>query len=76
MNRLRELLEWLDSIPPDFAFLLSLPFLVAAAGLLADQARGRLSRKLPGKEAPEAFGHAAAGAGRVRVSPSPPPGSS
>jgi hypothetical protein len=32
---------WLLSLPPDFAFLLSLPFLVALTGLLADLARRR-----------------------------------
>jgi hypothetical protein len=31
---LRGLRDWLDSLPPDFVFLLALPFVVAAAGLL------------------------------------------
>lgn len=30
-----ELQEWLVSLPPDFLFLLLLPFLVAIAGVLA-----------------------------------------
>jgi hypothetical protein len=36
-----ELWTWLVTLPPDFAFLLSLPFLVALTGLLADLARRR-----------------------------------
>ncbi|MDP1692486.1 MAG: hypothetical protein Q8L49_11155 [Burkholderiaceae bacterium] len=32
--RAQELWNWLLALEPDFAFLLSLPFLVAAAGLL------------------------------------------
>ena len=38
IERLRELWDWLVALPPDFAFLLSMPFLVAltaALGLLA-----------------------------------------
>lgn len=31
-----ELLEWIVALPPDFAFLLALPFLVAAAALIQD----------------------------------------
>jgi hypothetical protein len=45
MDKLKELgLEfwtWLVTLPPDFAFLLSLPFLVALTGLLAEFARRR-----------------------------------
>lgn len=54
MNRFSELFEWLGSIPPDFAFLLSLPFLVAAAGLLADAHRGLAPRKRPEEPTPAA----------------------
>ena len=36
MNTVNELLEWLRALPPEFAFLLAIPFHVAAAGLLAD----------------------------------------
>lgn len=36
-----ELWSWLVSLPPDYAFLLSLPFLVGLTGLLATLARGR-----------------------------------
>jgi hypothetical protein len=36
-----DLWDWLVELPPDFAFLLSLPFLVALTGLLADIARRR-----------------------------------
>jgi hypothetical protein len=37
------LIAWLRSLPPDFAFLLALPFIVAAAGLLGDWVRHRRS---------------------------------
>ncbi len=40
MNTVKELLEWLAALPPEFAFLLAIPFLVAAAGLLADKDPG------------------------------------
>jgi hypothetical protein len=40
-NVLSELWVWLLTLPPDFAFLLSLPFLVALTSLLADLARRR-----------------------------------
>jgi len=40
MNTVKELLEWLAALPPEFAFLLAIPFLVAAAGLLADEDPG------------------------------------
>jgi len=36
-----DLWSWLVSLPPDFAFLLSLPFLVALAALLAQLGRRR-----------------------------------
>lgn len=41
MNLFAEFLDWLLAVPPDFAFLLALPFAVGAAGLLADRARRR-----------------------------------
>jgi Na+/H+ antiporter NhaD/arsenite permease-like protein len=34
MERLRELVEWARNLEPEFAFLLVLPFVVAAAGLI------------------------------------------
>lgn len=33
--------EWWATVPPEFAFLLALPFVVAAIGLGADTIRGR-----------------------------------
>ena len=39
VERLRELWHWLVTLPPDFAFLLSLPFLVALTAMLARLAR-------------------------------------
>lgn len=36
-----ELWSWLVSLPPDHAFLLSIPFLVGLTGLLATMARSR-----------------------------------
>ena len=45
MESLRKLFwdfwDWLVALPPDFAFLLSLPFLVALTAFLADLARRR-----------------------------------
>lgn len=38
------LLAWWHSVPPSFAFLLALPFVVGAAGLLAS----RRARRRPG----------------------------
>jgi hypothetical protein len=40
MNIVNDLLDWLRALPPEFAFLLAIPFLVAAAGLLADKEPG------------------------------------
>ena len=34
IERLRELWDWLVTLPPDFAFLLSIPLLVALTGAL------------------------------------------
>jgi hypothetical protein len=41
MHRVYEMWEWLTSLPADFAFLLSLPFAVALAGLLAELGRNK-----------------------------------
>jgi hypothetical protein len=41
---INELLDWLADLEPGFAFLLALPFLVAAAGLLGDAVRKWRSR--------------------------------
>ena len=35
---------WWDTVPPSFAFLLALPFGVAALGLIGDAARRRRRR--------------------------------
>ena len=39
VEKMRELWHWLVTLPPDFAFLLSLPFLVALTAMLARLAR-------------------------------------
>ena len=36
---------WWDTVPPSFAFLLALPFVVAAAGLLGDAVRRRCRKR-------------------------------
>jgi hypothetical protein len=41
---LSDLSAWWQTVPRDFAFLLALPFLVAAAGLIADLVRRRTRR--------------------------------
>jgi hypothetical protein len=41
VEHLLQLWDWLKALPADFAFLLSLPFLVALAGVLAELGRGR-----------------------------------
>jgi hypothetical protein len=41
LQRLRELWDWLMALPPDFAFLLSLPLVVAIAAILSGLARPR-----------------------------------
>ena len=41
MNEFRETLLWYDALDPTFKFLLALPFVVAAAGLLGDWVRTR-----------------------------------
>ena len=47
MNLITEFIDWLATVPADFAFLLALPFLVAAAGLLADRPKRRDAPSLP-----------------------------
>ena len=44
-NRAEELVGWLNSLDPPFAFLLALPFLVGLAGLLAEHIRQRRARR-------------------------------
>ena len=41
---MRELFDWLAALDPVFAFLLALPFAVAAAGLCAEAVRRRRAR--------------------------------
>jgi hypothetical protein len=41
MQWLRELWVWWDSLPRDMVFFFSLPFIVAAAGLLAHECKQR-----------------------------------
>lgn len=38
-------LSWWETVPPSFAFLLALPFLVAMAGLLGDAVRRRRGKQ-------------------------------
>ena len=45
MRPVTEFLEWLATLPADFVFLLSIPFLVAAAGLLADRSARAADRR-------------------------------
>jgi hypothetical protein len=40
-ERFTEFWQWLVALPPDFAFLLSIPFLVGLTGLLAELGRRR-----------------------------------
>ena len=57
MDYVRELVQWLQALPGDFAFLLALPFAVAAAGLWADRRRTRREEEARAKpEAPVARG--------------------
>jgi hypothetical protein len=44
MQWLRELWTWWDSLPREMVFFFSLPFMVAAAGLLADRGDRRGDR--------------------------------
>lgn len=41
---LSDLAAWWATVPPDFAFLLALPFVVAALGIGADRWRTRRAR--------------------------------
>jgi hypothetical protein len=50
MQWLHEIRDWWASLPPDMLFLFSLPFMVAAAGLLADGFRGRRTHHYSGRE--------------------------
>lgn len=36
---------WWDTVTPEFAFLLAMPFMVAAVGLIGDAARRRRRRR-------------------------------
>jgi len=56
MELWRELLEWLWDLDPAFAFLLALPFVVGAFGLLAHR-----EQRAP-RAAAESRAHGAAGA--------------
>jgi hypothetical protein len=42
---LSDLSAWWQTVPRDFVFLLALPFLVAAAGLIAELVRRRIGRR-------------------------------
>ena len=48
INRVDELLQWLTALDRPFAFLLALPFMVAAAALAAEFVRQR-QLKLPNR---------------------------
>lgn len=54
MNFVTDLLDWLGTLPADFAFLLALPFFVAAAGLLADRPERRVAPPKPAAPPPVA----------------------
>ena len=43
-GRFWELMHWLTSLDPSFAFLLALPFLVGFAGLMAEYVRHRRAK--------------------------------
>lgn len=44
-DRIEELYEWLISLPPDFAFLLALPFVIAAVAVAWDAIRRPKERR-------------------------------
>ena len=44
MQWLRELWTWWNSLPRDMTFFFSIPFVVAAAGLLAHEYKQRMRR--------------------------------
>ena len=46
MKEFRETLLWDDALDPTFKFLLALPFIVAAAGLLGEWVRTRFGNQL------------------------------
>ena len=64
---MNELLHWLGTLDPSFAFLLALPFIVAAAGGLAEGVRHLRDRRLrdaentANKDAPAVRGTRSAG---------------
>ena len=43
--RIQELIDWLGSLPADFAFLLALPFFVAAVAFAGDWYERRRARR-------------------------------
>ncbi|HRE15361.1 MAG TPA: hypothetical protein PLD37_14285, partial [Usitatibacteraceae bacterium] len=49
MNLIQELVQWLQALPGDFAFLLALPFAVGAAGLWAEWRRERKAQPRPSR---------------------------
>jgi hypothetical protein len=49
-----ESVTWWRSVPPEFAFLLALPFLVALTGLVADCIRHRCGTNKAGRTEPTA----------------------
>jgi hypothetical protein len=60
MELWRELLDWLRDIDPAFAFLLVLPFVVGAFGLLAH--REQRAPRAAVQPQPQSRAHGAAGA--------------
>jgi len=52
MNFISDFLDWLATLPADFAFLLALPFVVGAAGLLADRPKRRVAPPTPATPPP------------------------
>jgi hypothetical protein len=45
--------QWWSTVPPEFAFLLALPFVIAALCLVADRLRGSHERQADRGRAPE-----------------------
>lgn len=52
MNYVSDFLDWLATLPADFAFLLALPFLIGAVGLLADRPKRRVALPTPATPTP------------------------
>ncbi len=52
MNFVTDFLDWLATLPADFAFLLALPFVVGAVGLLADRPKRRVALPAPATPSP------------------------